>query len=62
MSAPKSQYTIELTQQQFQFLGDIARAYDLPDESKALRCLINYAVAEPERHEYIFAEIRCMDC
>ena len=32
------------------------------DLGKAVRCLINYARENPDRHGEIFDEIRCLDC
>jgi len=60
MPAPKSQYTVSLRDWQFQFLTEMARVHGLPDESKALRCLINYARNETDRRAEIFAEVRCL--
>lgn len=55
-------YTIELKPAQFEYLTRMKKKHDLPDESKALRCLINFALEEPGRENEIFAEIRCLDC
>jgi hypothetical protein len=60
MPAPKSEYTVSLRDWQFQFLSEMARTYGLSDESKALRCLINYAKAENGRRAEIFTEVRCL--
>lgn len=32
------------------------------DIGKAIRCLINYARENPDKHEDNFAEVRCLDC
>ena len=56
------EYTIQLKERQYAFLTEMVNKFSLPDESKALRCLINYAVAQPDLQESIFAEIRCQDC
>lgn len=55
-------YTVELKERQYEYLSRMAEKYDLPDVSKALRCLVNFAIEEEKREEEIFAEIRCMDC
>jgi len=54
--------TIELETAKVQFLEEMARKYSLPDAGKAVRCLINYARENPERHVEIFADVRCLDC
>jgi hypothetical protein len=55
-------HTVELESEKVQFLGDMAKKYGLPDLAKAIRCLINYARENPDRHDEIFAEVRCLDC
>ena len=53
---------IELDRPQIEFLEQMARKYGLPDGGKAIRCLVNYALAHEERHDEIFDEIRCAGC
>ncbi len=63
MSMPGNQtYSVELKARQMEFLEEMVKVYDLPDTSKALRCLINYAVEKADRRDEIFSEIRCLDC
>ena len=54
--------SIELESEKIAFLEQMVAAHGLSDIGKAIRCLINYARENPEQHEAIFAEIRCMDC
>ncbi len=56
------QHTLELKPEQFDYLTRMAKKYDLPDESKALRCLINYAIETTGQEKAIFDEIRCTHC
>ena len=44
------------------FLEQMTTQYDLPDVSKAVRCLVNYARYVETAREDIFAEIRCNTC
>jgi hypothetical protein len=44
------------------FLEQMTTQYDLPDVSKAMRCLVNYAMCVETAREDIFAEIRCTTC
>lgn len=53
---------IELDTTQIEFLEEMAKAYDLPDIGKALRCLVNYARDTPDKRDEIFNEIRCAAC
>jgi hypothetical protein len=40
----------------------MVREHGLPDIGKAVRCLINYARENADRHAEIFDEVRCLDC
>lgn len=60
MPAPKSQFTVSLRPWQFRFLTKMAHTYGLSDESKALRCLINYAKTDKDRRSEIFTQVRCL--
>ena len=44
------------------FLEQMTTQYDLPDVSKAMRCLVNYAQCVETARDDIFAEIRCNTC
>ena len=54
--------SIELETDKVEFLQQMVKQYGLPDVGKAVRCLINYAREHPDKHDAIFAEIRCLDC
>jgi hypothetical protein len=53
---------IELAGDQQRFLQEMADKHGLPDVGKAIRCLVNYARENPERHDEIFGDVRCLDC
>jgi hypothetical protein len=53
---------IDLESEKVEFLKQMAASYGLPDVSKAVRCLINYARENPDKHEAIFSEVRCLEC
>ena len=55
-------YAIELEADKAKFLQDMASTHGLPDIGKAVRCLINYARENADKHADIFDEERCLDC
>ena len=55
-------YQIELETEKIQFLQAMATQYGLADVGKVVRCLINYARENPDKHTDIFDEVRCLDC
>ena len=62
MPKDKVTYPIELEKDMMLFLEQMTTQYDLPDVSKAVRCLVNYAQYVETAREDIFAEIRCNTC
>lgn len=54
--------SIDLEAAKVEFLEQMAESHGLPDISKAVRCLVNYARDNPDQHAAIFTEVRCLDC
>ncbi|MBL8571875.1 MAG: hypothetical protein JNK84_22600 [Phreatobacter sp.] len=52
---------LELESDQLEWLAEMARAYGLPDASKALRVVLDHAMFDAEE-ERIFLERRCRRC
>jgi len=57
----KLRVTFEIHADSYQMLQDIAAKYTLPDPSKALRCLLDYAATDGDWQQ-IFGEVRCRRC
>jgi len=55
-------FPIDLESVKIEFLEEMAAKHGLADVGKAVRCLINYARENPDKHEDIFDEVRCLDC
>ena len=62
MPKDKATYSIELEKDMMEFMERMMAAYDLPDVSKAMRCLVNYARDTAGVQDNIFSEIRCFNC
>ncbi len=62
MPKSKEMYSLELETDMMEFMEQITAQYDLPDVSKAMRCLVNYARDADGVQEAIFAEMRCLNC
>ena len=58
----KQNHSVELKPAMVQFLAEVTKTYQLDDAGKALRCLVNYARENPDRHAEIFGDVRCLDC
>lgn len=58
----KAMYTVEMEADMMTFMEQMVEKYDLPDVSKAMRCLVNYARGVESARDDIFEEIRCYHC
>lgn len=58
---PKVRVTFEIYPDSLEMLQQVAATYQLPDPSKALRCLLDYAATDGDWAE-IFGKIRCRRC
>ncbi|MCY4454274.1 MAG: hypothetical protein OXC01_20250 [Immundisolibacterales bacterium] len=61
MAGVKVKVPFEIHPDAYEMLVSIAERYELPDPSKALRCLLDYAATDGDWDE-IFREIRCRRC
>tara|TARA_B100001750_G_C15058967_1_gene375306 strand:+ start:105 stop:299 length:195 start_codon:yes stop_codon:yes gene_type:complete len=59
----KTELTINLESDHLDWLSEIIQDYDLPDESKAIRILLDYAIQDADK-DGIFSpdNIRCRHC
>ncbi len=58
---PKLRVTFEIHPDSLGMLNDVARKYGMPDASKALRCLLDYAATDGD-WKAIFEQVRCRRC
>ena len=63
MAGQKASFTFEMRDYQLSFLKDMVAQYKLPDEGKALRVLLDYAVSDADL-ETVFGKknMRCIAC
>ena len=61
MAGVKVKVPFEIHPDAYEMLKLVAERYKLPDESKALRCLLDYAATDGDWDD-IFAKVRCRRC
>ena len=61
MSGIKQSVSFEIQEDALRMLQAAAEKYNLPDASKALRCLLDYAATDGD-WDTIFSEVRCVRC
>ena len=58
----KKEVSFEIYSDSEKMLEEIIDKYDLPDKSKALRCLLDYVEEKEADWDDMFATIRCNRC
>ena len=58
----KKDVSFEIYDDSEKMLDQIVDKYDLPDKSKALRCLMDYIEEKESDWDDIFATVRCNKC
>ncbi len=62
MPKRKETYEITLEADQISFIRRAKEKYDIPDESKVMRIIMDYVMINHSLHPTIFTEIRCRRC
>ena len=62
MAGDKISVTFDINSDADKMLEEITDKYNLPDKSKALRCLLDYAEEKESDWDDMFATIRCNRC
>jgi hypothetical protein len=62
MAGEKETYQIALNPEQMEFIRSAREQYDIADDDKALRIILDYVLSNPGLHQDIFTEIRCLRC
>jgi len=58
----KKDISFEIYEDSDKMLDQIVDKYDLPDKSKALRCLMDYVEEKESDWDDMFATVRCNRC
>ena len=58
----KKDVSFEIYSDSEKMLEQITDKYDLPDKSKALRCLLDYVEEKESDWDDMFATVRCNSC
>ncbi len=62
MAGAKDAYQIELGAEQIAFLRSAQEQYNIPDESKVVRIMVDYLLSNPDIQATVFDESRCLWC
>jgi len=62
MGGQKMAFELDLNTDQMAFIRSAKEKYDLADESKAIRIVMDYLMTNPGIHDTVFSEVRCLRC
>ena len=62
MAGAKDAYQIDLSAEQIAFLWSAQEQYNIPDESKVVRIMVDYLLSNPDIQATVFDETRCLWC
>ncbi|MBC8279883.1 MAG: hypothetical protein H8E48_03760 [Chloroflexi bacterium] len=62
MASPKQTFEIELGTDQMAFIRSMKDKYEIVDESKTLRAVIDYLIGTRSVHDEVFGKRRCYRC
>ena len=62
MAGDKETYEIALNPDQMAFVESAKDKYNLPDTDKAMRIIMDYLITNPEVHDTVFTQPRCLRC
>ena len=62
MGGVKENFQIDLNSDQMAFVRTTREKYDLADDSKVIRIIMDYIITTASGHDEVFTETRCLRC
>ena len=62
MASIKQSFEVELGTDQMAFISSMKTKYEIVDEGKTLRALIDYMIVNKGVHDEVFGKRRCFRC
>jgi len=62
MAGPKETYEVELNPDQMSFVRSLKDQFSIANESKTLRIMLDYLISNPDVHDAVFTQRRCLRC
>ena len=62
MASVKQNFEVELSTDQISFIRSMKNKYEIVDEGKTLRALIDYLIVNKGVHDEVFGKRRCFRC
>ena len=62
MAGTKETYQIDLNPDQMAFVRSVKDKFSLADEAKTIRIVLDYLMTNPNVHDTVFTQPRCLRC
>ena len=62
MAGPKETYDVQLNPDQMAFIRSMKEKYQIADDSKTIRVVIDYLMVTQDAHDAVFGQSRCLRC
>ena len=62
MAGPKETYEVELNPDQMAFIRSMKEKFDIADDSKTIRIVIDHLMVTQDIHDAVFGQTRCLRC
>ena len=62
MGGQKTAFELDLNTDQMAFIRSMKEKYQIPDESKTFRVVIDYLMVTRDVHDSVFGQTRCLRC
>jgi hypothetical protein len=62
MGGAKETYEISLNPDHMAFIRSAQEKYDIADDGKVMRIIMDYVMTTPGIHGTVFSEVRCLHC
>ena len=62
MAGPNETYEVELKPDQMAFIRSMKEKYEIADDSKTFRVVIDYLITTQNVHDAVFGQSRCLRC
>ena len=62
MAGPKETYEVQLNPDQMAFIRSMKDKFEIADESKTIRVVIDYLMVTQDVHDAVFGQNRCLRC
>ena len=62
MAGIKESYQVDLNADHIAFVKSAKEKYDIADEGKVMRIIMDYVLTSPDIHDNVFKEVRCLRC